>query len=137
MQHDIYSLGVCLLEIALWQSFVQNCDAFKTPWTGMEIEEAIADKDARRGGYAIKKKLVAMAKDRLPCLVGDRYTNLVIACLCCLDPGEGNIFNAEGHTLKDSDGIIIGVRFIEHVSISYIARLEKYSSLTCSRCFSG
>lgn len=23
MQHDIYSLGVCLIEIALWQSFIQ------------------------------------------------------------------------------------------------------------------
>jgi hypothetical protein len=28
MQHDIYSLGVCLLEIALWQSFIQIDDAF-------------------------------------------------------------------------------------------------------------
>jgi hypothetical protein len=82
----------------------------------MEIEEAIADKDARRGGYAIKKKLVAMAKGRLPRLVRDRYTNLVVACLCCLDQGEENIFNGEGNGVKDSDGVIIGVRFIEHVS---------------------
>ena len=116
MQHDIYSLGVCLLEIGLWQSFVQITNDFKTPWADMGIEGAISDKDSRRGGYATKKILVAMAKDRLPCLVGDRYTNVVVACLCCLDPGEENIFDAEGHSVKDNDGIIIGVRFIEHVS---------------------
>jgi hypothetical protein len=47
MQHNIYSLGVCLLDIALGQSFVQISDAFKTSWADMEIEEAIPYKDAR------------------------------------------------------------------------------------------
>lgn len=136
MQHDIYSLGVCLLEIALWQSFVQIGDAFKSPWADMEIEEAIADKDARRGGYTIKKKLVTMAEGRLPRLVGDRYTNLVVACLCCLDQGEKNIFNGEGCIVKDSDGVIIGVRFIEHVSTFRTYWPEKCTSLTRSRCSS-
>ncbi|OQE43571.1 hypothetical protein PENCOP_c003G04896 [Penicillium coprophilum] len=114
MQHDIYSLGVCLLEIALWQSFVQINEVSSSPWPDLGIQNAISDKDARRGGFAIKKQLLALAKDRLPCLVGDRYTDIVIACLCCLDESKDNIFEAGSH-VKDNDGIIIGVRYIENV----------------------
>jgi hypothetical protein len=89
MQHDIYSLGLYLLEVALWQSW--------------------------KGGFTIKKRLVALAKDRLPCLVGDRYANLVTACLCSLDRSEDNVFENESH-VRDDDGIVAGVRYIENVS---------------------
>lgn len=39
------------------------------PWPKLDIQKAISDKDARRGGFAIKKRLVAIAKEELPCLV--------------------------------------------------------------------
>ncbi|KAK2766644.1 hypothetical protein FQN54_005955 [Arachnomyces sp. PD_36] len=114
MQHDIYSLGVCLLEIALWQSFVtREENELTTPWVDLGIQEAISDKDARRGGFAAKRKLVTLAKDRLPSLVGDRYTDIVLACLCCLDEGEGNVFS----NVKDNDGIVVGVRYIENILV--------------------
>ncbi|OJZ91918.1 hypothetical protein ASPFODRAFT_201759 [Aspergillus luchuensis CBS 106.47] len=114
MQHDIYSLGVCLLEMALWNSFVRNDSiGTTTPWSELAIQDAIADKDARRGGFAMKRKLVAMAKDRLPAMVGDQYTNIVLACLCCLDGVDDNIFR----DVKDDDDIVIGVRFIENVLV--------------------
>jgi hypothetical protein len=115
MQHDIYSLGVYLLEVALWQSFVQFNDDLTCPWPDLEIQNAISDKDARKGGFTIKKRLVALAKDRLPCLVGDRYANLVTACLCSLDRSEDNVFENESH-VRDDDGIVAGVRYIENVS---------------------
>lgn len=118
MQHDIYSLGVCLLEIGLWRSFVEaEADgATPIPWSELNIDAAIHEKDARRGGFAIKKELTTLAKTRLPSMVGDRYTDLVIACLCCLDRGEDNVFEALGVEVKDKDGIIIGVRYIENAS---------------------
>lgn len=127
MQHDIYSLGVCLLEIALWRSFVHIDDEGPTPWSELRIEKAISDRDARRGGFAIKKELVTMAKDRLPSLVGDRYSDLVLACLCCLD--KDNVFDVEGPGVKDNDGMIIGVRYIEIVSSCCPIKLTRWVSL--------
>lgn len=127
MQHDIYSLGVCLFEIALWQSFVRHDDnGLTTPWFDLGIQETISDKDARRGGFAAKRKLVTLAKDRLPSLVGDRYTDIVLACLCCLDGGEDNVFS----NVKDNDGIVVGVRYIENL-ISLFLCLGGYILLIC------
>jgi hypothetical protein len=31
MQHDIYSLGVCLLEVGLWKSFIEYPEPDCTP----------------------------------------------------------------------------------------------------------
>lgn len=112
MQHDIYSLGVCLLELALWRSFVQYGGDTAIPCSELDITAAISDKDPRRGAFAIKKLLVAMAEECLPNSVGDRYTGLTVACLTCLDSGESNTF---GSDVKDQDGIVVGVRYIEKV----------------------
>ncbi|KAK1144339.1 hypothetical protein N8T08_005491 [Aspergillus melleus] len=120
MQHDIYSLGVCLLELALWTSFVQSdrgedSDAsVRLPWPELDIASALADKDLRRGAFAIKDRFVELAQDRLPSLVGLRYTEVTVACLCCLDDGEDNVFGGEVDRV-DQDGIVVGVRFIEKV----------------------
>lgn len=73
--------------------------------------------DDRRRGFAIKKRLVAIAKERLPRLVGDRYTSVIIAYLCCLDKGDDNVFQTDDVGLKNKDGTTIGVRYIENVSI--------------------
>lgn len=118
MQHDIYSLGVCLLEIGLWHSFVQqdSNDSQLHPWSDLGIQDAISHKDPRHGGFLIKDKLVDITKDRLPSLVGDIYTRLVLACLCCLDVGsEYNVFEDSKSGVKDTDGIVVGVRYIENV----------------------
>jgi hypothetical protein len=143
MRHDIYSLGVCLLEIALWQSFVRitivataketgnvgeekeveepQPGALATssedtiPWSELNTPTNLADENHRRGALAIKNKLVALARDSLPSLVGERYTSVVLACLCCLDEdSEDNSFRYEKN-MEDKDGIIVGVRYIENV----------------------
>ena len=113
--YNIYSLGVCLLEIGLWRSFVEIHGASKTPWAGMGIEEAIADEDVQRGWHAIKSQLLAMAKQRLPSLVGNRYTNVVIACLSCLDSAEDNVFT-DDKGIVNGNWVSIGVLFLENVS---------------------
>lgn len=116
MQHDVYSLGVCLLEIGLWCSFVcEDGDGRSVPWDQLDISKALADKDHRRGASAIKRVLVSLAKERLPCIVGERYTQLTTACLTCLDQGEETVFGNQAD-LQDEDGIIVGVRYIERVS---------------------
>ncbi|KAL5358102.1 hypothetical protein BJX96DRAFT_173135 [Aspergillus floccosus] len=114
MRHDIYSLGVCPLEIALWESFV-NLDSRGqlTPWSGLNITAALQDTDQRRGAFAVKERLVDMAKDALPSLVGERFTGIVLACLCCLDQSVDNAL-WDPKELQDRDGIVVGVKYIEN-----------------------
>src|SRR6266536_3833446 len=112
MQHDIYSLGVCLLEIGLWRSFViwnQGADK-PTPNPELNIEGVLHTKDQRRKGFEIKQVLVATAQHYLPSRMGRRYTEIVVSCLTCLDArNEG--FGDEDYFL-DEDGIEAGVRYI-------------------------
>ena len=114
MQHDIYSLGVCLLELGLWESFVQTREETNIAWPELGVSSALQDKDQRRGAFLLKNHLVAIARDKLPALVGLRYTAVTVACLCCLDEDEDNVFGGQLDRV-DQDGIIVGVRFIEQV----------------------
>ncbi|KAI9367312.1 hypothetical protein BJX61DRAFT_316905 [Aspergillus egyptiacus] len=116
MRHDVYSLGVCLLEMGLWSSFVclENEGSTPVPWSGLGIDEALVANDQRRGAFAVKSQLVTLSKDLLPAMVGERYTSVVIACLCCLDDSEDNSFR-DDESMQDRDGIIVGVRYIENV----------------------
>ncbi|KAL9622241.1 MAG: hypothetical protein Q9160_003424 [Pyrenula sp. 1 TL-2023] len=117
MQHDIYSLGICLLEVGLWQSFVRFDGASVEP--ALELSSVPIDtrKDPVKEAYDIKRTLASIASSRLPNLMGTRYTKLVMSCLNCLDPEETNIFGTRAD-LEDEDGIIVGVQYIEKVSIS-------------------
>ncbi|ORY11543.1 hypothetical protein BCR34DRAFT_601323 [Clohesyomyces aquaticus] len=59
MQHDIYSLGVVLLEIGLWTSFVEY-DKEKKPWLLQFIstKEILADRQEKRRALALKARLI-------------------------------------------------------------------------------
>jgi hypothetical protein len=112
MQHDIYSLGVCLLEIGFWNSFV--CPDGDSLQPGPELESIAEALLAKKSPVLIKRTLVSMASDRLPGLMGQRYADLALACLTCLDPGDTNLFGKE-RDLEDEDGIVVGVQYIEKV----------------------
>ncbi|KAF3021956.1 hypothetical protein E8E14_009718 [Neopestalotiopsis sp. 37M] len=133
MQHDIYSLGVCLLEIGLWDPLVQYTTEegaapflpiHDIPQRGtvlddyMEVNESNIvpgreDACLLLSGEPFKKYLVTLANAELPALVGDRFTEIVVACLTCLDP-DNDGFGDESEML-DEDGILVGVRFIETI----------------------
>ncbi|TKA68936.1 hypothetical protein B0A49_05343 [Cryomyces minteri] len=114
MQHDIYSLGVCLLEIGLWTSFVTYDSQMKdpTPGSGLDIMAQLSLKDQRKKAFEIERILVEMAKDRLPSHMGKKYTDVVISCLTCLD--KNNSFGKEDEFM-DEDGVEVGVRYIEKI----------------------
>ncbi|MCJ1404812.1 hypothetical protein MMC11_008038 [Xylographa trunciseda] len=118
MQHDIYSLGVCLLEIGLWTSFV------KQPQTGgvLDISTQLAMNNKKKAAIEIRATLVAKSKAYLPSRMGITYTDIVVACLTCLDLGDSNIFGRD-EELRDIDGILVGVNFIERI----LVKLEKIS----------
>ncbi|KAI0202426.1 hypothetical protein F4808DRAFT_459027 [Astrocystis sublimbata] len=125
MQHDIYSLGVTLLEIGLWRSFVwypsNSSDAVPVP--GMALGFSCSDKDFEAvrftGQNFVQEQLVALAKRELPSRFGDMYTNVVVTCLTCLNP-DNEVFGVKGGAM-DEDGITIGVKFIEHVLNAIVA----------------
>lgn len=110
MQHDIYSLGVCLLEIGLWQSFVEYGDdgvaVSPTPALGLTLEEV-----KLKSPRSLKGHLVSLAKDFLAPKMGMIYAEIVLNCLTCLDEDNDN-FGDEKASEKENS-ISIGVKFIE------------------------
>lgn len=118
MQHDIYSLGVCLLELGLWESFItstgdshdQPCESLVSALNSQEGNAPVWD------GRKLKEQLVRLAQTELAPKMGTRYTDVVLTCLTCLDPGNMDFGDEE--EFHDEDGIIVGVRFIEKVSAS-------------------
>ncbi|KAL8784510.1 MAG: hypothetical protein Q9195_009020 [Heterodermia aff. obscurata] len=114
MQHDIYSLGICLLEIGLWTSFVIPDDFGFQPGPALSINQALSMKDKVKAAFDIKRQLTDMALTALPLSMGTRYANLVVACLTCLDPDETNRFGKK-EDLQDEDGVVVGIQYIEKV----------------------
>jgi serine/threonine protein kinase len=116
-QHDIYSLGVCLLEIGLWKSFLRWPEKVSPPVPNdpFLLPSDLTQKDPRKRAFEIKKKFVQLARDRLPGLMGDRYTSVVISCLTCLDTGNADF--GDQREFLDDDGILVGVRYIEKVGV--------------------
>jgi hypothetical protein len=115
MQHDIYSLGVSLLEIGVWNSFVVpsvHSPGLFSISSILDLPPEMAYRPSK-AAYERKEKLVSMAKHELPRTMGSRYTKLVVSCLNCLD--QGNEFGDVGE-LYDTDGILVGVRYIEKAS---------------------
>lgn len=110
MQHDIYSLGVCLLEIALWKSFVR-WDAYGTKVLKSPESEQVFE--GAKTPFEVKEKLVEMAREMIPTRLGNRYAEVTIACLKCLDEDGGD----DGEFLV-GENASVGVSYIEKVSRS-------------------
>lgn len=123
MQHDIYSVGVVLLEIGLWSSFVAYSEDKNTLTPGPEllISHLIESTDRRKAAAEIKTILVGLARSRLPELMGRIYTEIVVTCLTCLDK-DNNGFGDEKE-FQDEDGLLVGVRYIEKVKLGLIPEL--------------
>jgi len=126
MQHDIYSLGVCLLELGLWESFVcypieeegDETEAQPVPSValGLDIEGlkfSLSLDGKASPTTSVKDRLVNLARSKLPLTVGDRFAHVVITCLTCLD--EENVEFSSVEEMHDEDGVIIGTKFIEKV----------------------
>jgi hypothetical protein len=118
MQHDIYSLEVCLLEIGLWTSFIlhtpdDGAQATAKPAPFLRIEEDLKLKDERKKAFTIKRRLVQLAIEELPFKTGQRFANVVVDCLICLDKDNERFGNEKD--FMDEDGIAVGVRYIEKV----------------------
>ena len=119
MQHDLYSLGVCLLELGLWMSFVEYgaddgaIEASPSEALGLKLNDFKQETLNSKSFSLVKDHLVLLATSKLPMRMGDKYTSVVVNCLTCLDEGNTD-FGGESE-LQDEDGILIGLKFIEKV----------------------
>lgn len=117
MQHDIYGLGVCLLEIGLWDSFL-TYDADGESQTAVAALHVGAEKFEERPPSALKDHLVHLAKTWLPVSMGTVFKDVVVNCLTCLD--DDNVDFGDRAEFEDEDGVLMGVRYIEKVSHSIL-----------------
>ncbi|KAF1821465.1 uncharacterized protein K489DRAFT_395180 [Dissoconium aciculare CBS 342.82] len=113
MQHDIYSLGVCLLEIGLWESFLLYPEAGKQARPNAELLRVPVQKLQSASPERIKHLLVQLAKRELPGRMGELYEQVVLNCLTCLD--DDNTDFGDESEFNDSDGVSVGIRYIEKI----------------------
>ncbi|KAK0644064.1 hypothetical protein B0T16DRAFT_377950 [Cercophora newfieldiana] len=112
MQHDIYSLGVCLLEVGLWKSFVEYpelggvptlADCFGISETGSQAADQLKEFG--------EELLLSLARKELRQCMGTKYAEIVETCLTCLDADNADF--GDETEFEDEDGICVGVRYIE------------------------
>lgn len=115
MLHDIYSLGVVFLEIALWRSFVlERVDQSGNP-------EFVENPDAcrffdKKTGYLktpleIQKAFIRKAQDLVAPALGEKFREIILMCLQCLEGGLGD----PADLLHDDTGITVGLVHIEKI----------------------
>ena len=113
MQHDIYSLGVCLLEIGLWESFVvyDGAEGAARPSPALGLAEDLAE---LKDPIMLKDHLVELSQStRVRAKMGTKYSEVVETCLTCLDPDNDNF--GDEKAFRDEDGIEVGARYIDKV----------------------
>jgi hypothetical protein len=102
MAHDVYSIGVVLYEIALWQCFLTwddvildyNIDAEVLPG-GRSIIRKI--KETRPGaGEELKALYEQLAREELPNVMGDRFSEIVLSCLSAVEDGLAGEMGTDG-----------------------------------------
>jgi hypothetical protein len=136
MRHDIYSVGICLLEIGLWESFVlynpaepqslidngSNRQPFEmevstdgtNTWPGRPLRTLGSGAEFGKSPEQIKDYMLSLAKGKLRHKMGTRYGRIVETCLTCLDVDNEDFGNER--EFQDEDGIAVGVRYIEKVA---------------------
>jgi hypothetical protein len=128
MQHDVYSLGVCMLEIGLWTTFVEYDNSSSEPKRSQKYDlGAECPKDVNHS-EVVKTQLISLATGKLSEKMGTKYARIVESCLTCLDVGNED-FGDESEVQGDST--LIAVRYIEKVSYLHVVILDDFNSLTC------
>ena len=69
---DLYALGVTLLEIGLWQSFLKRQDGTYV------VDEEIFSAEYRADPDNMHIKFLELAEKKLPCTVGFEYSKIVV-----------------------------------------------------------
>ncbi|KAK4148861.1 hypothetical protein C8A00DRAFT_38553 [Chaetomidium leptoderma] len=118
MRHDIYSLGVCLLEIGLWESFVDCGVGSGSPLLGPGLDVSdgsMSGPELLKDPERVKDRLLRLASGPLRRKMGTVYCKVVETCLTCLE--KDNVDFGDEKEFQDEDGVAVGVRYIEKVVV--------------------
>lgn len=135
MGHDIYSLGVNLLTIGLWEPLVNSLEGVKVPcekYTNTAVRlgfiqpqdlPALTSPPGENSEQNIKRlirtltwpptiqqTLQGLAEHELPSRMGSQFTRIVTSCLSCLEGGFG-----DAKIFEENNKQAIGVQFTEKV----------------------
>ncbi|CAG9986593.1 unnamed protein product [Clonostachys byssicola] len=111
MQHDIYSLGVCLLEIGLWEPLMTYApDGTQQTSRIIELEQNESEQPAPS---LIQEQLISLSRGKLRVIMGDKYSKVVDTCLTCLDAGNTDF--GDPKEFQDEDGVEVGARYVKKV----------------------
>lgn len=115
MRHDIYSLGVVLLEIALWTSFVR-WDESRLVYVSSEYSCKLLEKgnttapgQKLKSPQDIQNVLLKTAERQVRLSMGGKFADIVISCLKCVD---GNSMGPLGD-FEDEDEVDVGIKYID------------------------
>ncbi|KAK1778670.1 hypothetical protein QBC45DRAFT_327785, partial [Copromyces sp. CBS 386.78] len=103
MQHDVYSLGVCLLEMGLWRSFATYDDHCVKVGEGLRLPDGMLP-----SADAIKDDFVNLSESELVGEMGVEHSLVVRMCLTSLD--EGDVWITESDSLSNPDVGAVTVR---------------------------
>ncbi|KAJ8128098.1 hypothetical protein O1611_g5541 [Lasiodiplodia mahajangana] len=130
MGHDVYSLGVCMLEVLCWKPLVQGDpssrtigdefkDAFFTLEVDMgEVNESHLENEAEWITYdsdTVKEVLMVMIRKHLPRIAGERITSTVMKCLTCLDGETDEDVEANVKAQQCQDPKEVGTDFVDEI----------------------
>lgn len=130
MQHDVYSLGVCLLEIGLWRSFVNYTTSSNgaTPWVSSNLNYSTETSNQElTEGFAAnttKERLLSLTRDDLPQFMGDKYSEVTMNCLTFME--EPSMEFSDGSEASDGQENLMGVTYMEKVRASHLLRLPDF-----------
>ena len=128
MGHDIYSLGVCMLEILIWKSLVERngqgpqlSPLFMEKARHLDIPERNRAELDMRGvrteselytanPFGVQQVLVELARTRLPPVAGSRLSQLVVSCLTALEGGFLNISFDRKDDVETAMNFIVAVK---------------------------
>lgn len=128
MAHDIYSLGVNLLEIALWAPFLifdthERARIFNNE--ALEGGRIICDNlkaGDKQAGKRMKELYEVAAKALLPISMGCRFRDIVVDCLGAVERGFGQFDEDDGAMkTREEEEEKVGLEYIDRV----LERLEE------------
>ncbi|RMJ12443.1 hypothetical protein BHE90_010889 [Fusarium euwallaceae] len=122
MAHDVYSLGVCMLEILRWESVLRPVPPFVSPafietFTRLGFRPNEADPEDYYTKFPNKNKaiLLAMGESLIPLDAGTKMSRIVCEFLTCLDR-KGQEFDEEPNEYvinDEADRIKVAMNFVD------------------------
>lgn len=156
--HDVYALGVCLLEVGLWDALVWRDDGTGSHCVSKvlasklqldatddvpkaltskpqldathDVPKALKDKLwTRKGPQEVRSALVKIAASELPKVMGKEYTMVVQACLECMDGDWQKYWSVNMHQPVWGEGHVEYQRQVcEALDVVIISMLSRLSA---------